>query len=512
MATRRITSRSYKEKYDIIKFMEANPNAKRKDVAAKFDLKQSSLADIIKKRDKIIKTFENTDEAWKGTRKRVKSGVYDDVAEVLIMWVRQQELFTGASPQGEALLAQAKVFAQEFGHKTWPSPAWVKRFMKRYDISTPSSASTEDESKDDDVIAWNEEVLKDLFKRYKPPDIYCCEETCLYWKLLPGKYCNRKRSPDGNRKDRKHITILMCANMAGTDKVPLYVIGQTLSPSSFRNVQSLPVDYKAYQRGVMTKTFFREWLYKIDSAMGIQDRKIAMVLASCPVHMEEELQNIELVLLPDCLTADFLPMNKGIIHLLKLNYRLILSSRLLVAAESKTHFHWDLLDAVLALRSSWAKISTQAIIEAFGNAGFAATAPAARDAEAPPVDPKFDKKEAQFRDFRILWDKLSNLHPCLPPLEEYVVVDNDGECRQRQSHWGTQPSVNGDSDDGEFEWNTTQDSPTIEEAFRAVNVIRLFNTKTRGQPPDLRKELDSYESFLVGELAKRYHQPLQTDT
>jgi hypothetical protein len=42
-------------------------------------------------------------------------------------------------------------------------------------------------------------------------------------------------------KDR--LTALVCANMSGTDKLPMFVIGKSQNPRCFKNVKSLPTEY-----------------------------------------------------------------------------------------------------------------------------------------------------------------------------------------------------------------------------------------------------------------------------
>ena len=55
MATKRkLSTLSYKEKYDIIKFCDDNLGMKKTDIAAKFNIPRPTLFDIRKNRQKII--------------------------------------------------------------------------------------------------------------------------------------------------------------------------------------------------------------------------------------------------------------------------------------------------------------------------------------------------------------------------------------------------------------------------------------------------------------------------
>ena len=70
---------------------------------------------------------------------------------------------------------------------------------------------------------------------YSPGDILNADGTGLYWKCLPDKSLSLKgeRSSGGNRsKDR--ITVLVYANISGSEKLPLLVIGRLQSQGASR--------------------------------------------------------------------------------------------------------------------------------------------------------------------------------------------------------------------------------------------------------------------------------------
>lgn len=55
-------------------------------------------------------------------------------------------------------------------------------------------------------------------------------------------------------KDR--ITILVCANMSGSDKKKLVVIGKSKNPPCFKGIKNLPVDYYCNENAWMV-TYFK---------------------------------------------------------------------------------------------------------------------------------------------------------------------------------------------------------------------------------------------------------------
>ena len=64
------------------------------------------------------------------------------------------------------------------------------------------------------------------------------------------------------KKIRNRLTVLVCANMTGTDKKQLFVIGKSLKPRCFKNVKKLPVEYTANKKAWMASEIFKNHLLK----------------------------------------------------------------------------------------------------------------------------------------------------------------------------------------------------------------------------------------------------------
>ncbi|XP_065172535.1 uncharacterized protein [Atheta coriaria] len=64
-------------------------------------------------------------------------------------------------------------------------------------------------------------------------------------------------------KDR--VTVLVAANMSGTKKKKLLIIGKSQKPRCFSSVKQLPVDYANNRKAWMTSDLFEKWLRFIES-------------------------------------------------------------------------------------------------------------------------------------------------------------------------------------------------------------------------------------------------------
>lgn len=58
------------------------------------------------------------------------------------------------------------------------------------------------------------------------------------------------------KKSKERITVLVGANMTGTEKLPLLVIGKSANPRCFKN-KNIPMKYEHNQKSWMTCKFLK---------------------------------------------------------------------------------------------------------------------------------------------------------------------------------------------------------------------------------------------------------------
>lgn len=107
----------------------------------------------------------------------------------------------------------------------------------------------------------------------------------------------------GGKLSKEQITVFVCANMDGSEKRKLFVIGKSKKPRCFKNVKSLPVRYTANRKAWMTSALFEEELRLWDRELVKKNRKIILVVDNCPAHPKIPFQNIKLVFLPPNTTS-----------------------------------------------------------------------------------------------------------------------------------------------------------------------------------------------------------------
>ena len=433
---RKHTDRTYEEKYRVIKFCDENPGIRRKDIALKFGIKPQTLSDMMKAetKKKIINAVENPPDARKGTIKRVKKCTFSDIDAALIIWFRQYCTDPDLRIDGDMLVAKANYFCKEFGYESSEiTLGWIHRFKKRYGVGKILKSGEAGGVDSEVVKEWKEGKLKEILKLYEPENIFNADETGLFWQLLPEKslgFIGTKQH--GGKKNKTRITALVAANMTGSEKLPLLVVGKSQKPRAFRNVRHIPLTYKANKKAWMTRELFTEWLTKLDRQMKLKRRKIAMVVDNCTAHPSIDLENIELIFLPPNTTSITQPMDGGVIKNLRYFYRKTLASRRLAAAEDKVPFVWNILDAILTLKNAWSLVAQATIENCFRSAGFIAPNIVLDDninqeeTSVPGNSSNVDNSEDT--EFRSIWERLETIYPSqLAPLDEFVNLDRDDE-------------------------------------------------------------------------------------
>jgi hypothetical protein len=111
---------------------------------------------------------------------------------------------------------------------------------------------------------------------------------------------------------------MACANMDGSEKLRLLVIGKFKNPRCFKGVKSLPVTYKANKRAWMTSEIFITWVRSVDQLMTKRKRKILLFIDNCPAHPKiDDLKSVKLEFFPPNTTSILQPMDQGVIRCLK---------------------------------------------------------------------------------------------------------------------------------------------------------------------------------------------------
>nr|CAG8464280.1 2914_t:CDS:2 [Entrophospora candida] len=222
------------------------------------------------------------------------------------------------------------------------STGWFQSFknrnnLKRYQLHGESGSA--------DISAIENALpnLKTVISTFKSEDVYNMDETGL---LEPDKTLATKQL-EGKKKDKQHLTVVLCCNADGTDKLEPLIIGKSLKPQCIGkiNMNSLGVVYRANGKTCMTAVLFQEG---------------------------RELQNTQVKFLPPNCTSRLQPCDAGIIASFKKHYLHKFVHYLLKKVEDNPHdtSKLNVLEAIKFIKFAWTNgVTVNTIVNCWRHTG-----------------------------------------------------------------------------------------------------------------------------------------------
>ena len=301
----------------------------------------------IKKQESSLRQYKRkmTDMGVKRPAKVMKLGKDENLETALFVWFKQKREegipITGAIMQAKARdlhkrLSEARSdgAVQEFT----ASSGWLWRFCQRHSIrqlSLQGEKLSADKPAADRFIPEFQAFVKD--GGYSLDQVFNCDETGLYYKLLPQKSlaAHFEKTADGRKTQKERVTINACSNATGKIKLPLLFIGKSKNPRCFKNVDRdrLPVVYANQKNAWVDTVLFTDWIHhkfvptvqaKLVE-MGLAPKAV-LLLDNCSAHPDEEDLisadgKVVAKFLPPNVTSLIQPMDQGVLEAVKRRYR-----------------------------------------------------------------------------------------------------------------------------------------------------------------------------------------------
>ncbi|KAF7685383.1 Tigger transposable element-derived protein 6, partial [Cucumispora dikerogammari] len=215
--------------------------------------------------------------------------------------------------------------------------------------------------------------IKTLIERYGKENIYNMDETGIFYKTIPSKsVCNKSRKGFKNFKDR--VSIMLCCNMNGKDRLHPLIIGKSKKPRCFKKFSDkTSVDYTSSRRAWMTSEIFNDWLSKWNTKLKKNNKKILLLLDNCPAHKcRDQLSQIELMFLPKNSTGELQPLDNGIIRTFKANFEKYKLNFILEKVENEfgvyeSYKKPNLVDVITFSDLAWSDVSEKTILNCFNS-------------------------------------------------------------------------------------------------------------------------------------------------
>ena len=186
--------------------------------------------------------------------------------------------------------------------------------------------------------------MNEIIKDYDSNEIYNCDETGMFWRLLPNKtFSFKEDSTKGIKKSHDRVTVLLITNMNGNDK-DIFIIGKSQNPICFRrpkdeneakNISQVKQIYFQQKNSWMNSIIFQKIIKIFNNKMKKRNKKVLLFLDNCTSHiMDNEFSNVKLIFFPSSTTSVLQPLDQGIIVNFKSFYRKNLISFMISSLES----------------------------------------------------------------------------------------------------------------------------------------------------------------------------------
>ncbi|KAM6215423.1 jerky protein homolog [Rhynchocyon petersi] len=348
-----------KEKMEICSRLERGES--RKALMQEYNVGMSTLYDIRAHKAQLLRFFAHSDSSQALARRRtLHTPKLQQLDRVLYEWflVKRAE---GVPVSGPMLVEKAKDFYEQMQLRE-PcvfSGGWLWRFKARHGIRKLDACS-EKPVVDRQAAEQFCNFVQSLVAEHGlcPEQLYNADETGLFWRCLPRPALDGDPEPTlKQRKDR--LSVLMCANAAGSHKVKPLVVGRCSGPRVLKGIRHLPVAYQVQGHAWVDKDIFSDWFHHVFvpsvkehfRTVGLpEDGKAILLLDNSRAHPPEAAlvaHNIFTVFLPAGVAALVQPMDQGI-------RRAFMRSFINPPAGLQNfHAHYSIQDAVFNVACAW---------------------------------------------------------------------------------------------------------------------------------------------------------------
>lgn len=479
------------EKVAVIK--EVDKGVKKKsEIAKDFGIPPNTLSTFLKNRDKLLSRAEDFDKG----RKRLREPDNPDVDNCVLKWFKQAR-DKKIPLSGLLIRAKAEQFAKELGKQNFKaSTGWLDGFKERNKITFKAVCGESGAVNQQDAGQWKRD-LEEMIQDRDPKNIFNVDETGLFFKCTPDKTLAFKNEKcHGGKLSKERVTLLVGANMDGTEKLPLLMIGKSANPRCFKNVKSKPVEYVNSSNAWMTSDLFSKWLVKLDKKFIKEKRQVVLFIDNCTAHNTiPVMENVKVVFFPPNMTSVVQPMDQGIIKNLKHFYRTLLVENILSGDGNALKIKLDILQASRMSKQAWDRVKPETIKNCFKKAGFVKTEDESVEAtEAEAIPTAVDGWEDVAADPTISFEDFLNVDEdvavCGEITEAEIVAEVLGSEKQDNDGEGSEDEITG------VEEETV---PSAADASNHVKQLRRFFESRINVSDSYFNSLNMLESFVMAE-------------
>ena len=299
---------------------------------------------------------------------------------------------------GESIQELARSFAAEAGlqEKFRASAGWLENFKRRYCIKSYRIAG-ESAAVDVQVVNSSKVELAELISAYEPENVFNIDETGLFYNAMPTTTLSTHGDVHGGKASKDRVTILLGANITGTEKLKPVLIAKSANPRCLKNIdrEQLPVWYYSQKSSWMDGTIFSLVLKRLNLYFAANSRKVLLLMDNCSCHavsVDLDLSCIKVHFLPPNTTSVLQPCDQGIIQSFKLKYKSrLLAKRILELQNFKKAEPFadceprslNILEVISLTADAWNAVTASTINACWGKSGITPPAYIRRATDVP---------------------------------------------------------------------------------------------------------------------------------
>ncbi|KAK8721835.1 hypothetical protein OTU49_012593 [Cherax quadricarinatus] len=296
----------------------------------------------------------------------------DELDMVLWLWYQQKcEEQRDVPVYGWMICDKAREFYRKLRMTETVSfcSGWLESFRSHHGITARKNFNGEKYSAGE-VDGYQSQFAELVTGRQLTADrIYNVDETGLFWHKFPLGNHGHDGEPQNN-EDR--LTVVCCANAAGTHRCKLMVIGNSVEP---KGVKNLPIIYRVHKDSYINQVLFQDWFYNhfvpevkknFIKTGHPADSTALLLLDKSNAHPRlQDLRsgNIFAEFLPDSKTGLIQPMEQGVVQDVKARYRKTFIRRLIAHNGSMEEFNksFTINEAISDITKAWELVTNSSL-------------------------------------------------------------------------------------------------------------------------------------------------------
>ncbi|XP_018346965.1 PREDICTED: tigger transposable element-derived protein 4-like [Trachymyrmex septentrionalis] len=282
------------------------------------------------------------------------------IKDDLLRWTCERHA-TGCLLDRHLLRDKALELAHKHGLTNFKcTEKWLTSFLKKYGFSLRNTKELSGPIFNNYRL-WID-MMRSIITQYKHKDLFHADELMMYSDVPPTEISASKIQQDESNTNLEKMTILLCCNASGTEKLPLLICGSYLAV-----VMGKDYIYSHSKDTSINDSLFREWLIQLNCLMSNDDRRILLLLHRNRIDAfrDLELSNIKHIFFPDDFPPMLRPLKRDVFHFVKMTYR-----RKYVEGIRERRHQWNVENVVRSLMEAWRQVPRNLIIASFQRTSF----------------------------------------------------------------------------------------------------------------------------------------------